>query len=317
MHWCVYDSFYAGVDQPFFTFCEFRECLIRMGLPRRAAGPVSRTEWNLAKRRLQEQYGVPRRFSKSFCEDEHERLVRYRERAREQLNGQRAPSTGLGSLLASHGGNNGGMDTPALLHVGQPVIAIHPKDRLPHFGKILTADVSKCRVQFDRGDLGVQLLSDAEIMPFNDMVLPWADGPMLLPQLSALAESAENQMKEDAAARPPPPAQVVVDLRIPTETLKLLDQKEKLVAGMREVSNKAAHAVELQRQEAAAAAMAAGAPPPMDASAQPVPPPPPALVAEYGRLMDDLRTVVRADSPPRHAPAAAAAAANTTSPCVV
>ena len=115
MHWCVYDSFYAGVDQPFFTFCEFRECLIRMGLPRRAAGPVSRADWNAAKQRLKEEHGEPRRFSAAFCVDEHERLCKYRERAREQLNGQRAPTTGLGSLLASHGGNNGGMDTPALL----------------------------------------------------------------------------------------------------------------------------------------------------------------------------------------------------------
>lgn len=106
----------------------------------------------------------------------------------------------------------------------------------------------------------MQLLPDTQIMPFNDMTLPWAGGPMLLPQLSALAESAESQMQEDAAARPPPPAQVVVDLRIPTETLKLLDQKEKLVAGMREVSNKAtAH----QQGNAELA-------------------PPPALIAEYG-----------------------------------
>ena len=162
------------------------------------------------------------------------------------------------------------MDTPALLHVGQPVVAIHPKDRLPHFGKVLTAEVTQCRVQFDRGDLGVQLLDDADIMPFNDMVLPWADGPMLLPQLSALAESAESQIQEETAERPPPPAQVVVDLRIPTETLKLLDQKEKLVAGMREVSNKAAHAAVLESGQ----------------------PPPRALVAEYGRLVEDLRAVV-------------------------
>ena len=87
--------------------------------------------------------------------------------------------------------------------------------------------------------------------------------------------SAESQMQEDAAARPPPPAQVVVDLRIPTETLKLLDQKEKLVGGMREVSNKATVAIQ-------AAALPTGT---GEAA------PPPALIAEYGRLMDDLRLV--------------------------
>eukprot|EP01048_Picozoa_sp_COSAG05_P018936 COSAG05_NODE_2863_length_2558_cov_3.866612_2_plen_86_part_00 len=46
-------------------------------------------------------------------------------------------------------------------------MAIHPRTRLPSYGKILTADVQQCRVQFDRGELGVHLLDDTEIMPFG------------------------------------------------------------------------------------------------------------------------------------------------------
>ena len=233
------------------------------------AGSVSRAEYNKARRKMQAQYGVPRRFSENFLHEEHERLNNYRARAREALNGQRQPTKGIGSLLSSHGAAGAG-DTPALLHVGQHVVAIHNDDRLPHFGKILTSDArGQCRVQFERGDLGVQLLPDTQIMPFNDMVMPWAEQPMAMPVFNTEEVEAEEEKKD----KPPAAPQVVVDLRIPTETLKLLDQKEKLVAAIRDVSNRAAAAT-----GGGAAAAGGGAPAA-------------ALAPEFSRLMAELKSV--------------------------
>lgn len=44
------------------------------------------------------------------------------------------------------------------LSVGQRVIAIHPKTREIHDGNVLTVDYSRCRVQFDRPELGVEFV---------------------------------------------------------------------------------------------------------------------------------------------------------------
>jgi hypothetical protein len=44
------------------------------------------------------------------------------------------------------------------LSVGQRVIAIHPKTRDLHDGSVLTVDHDRCRVQFDRAELGVEFV---------------------------------------------------------------------------------------------------------------------------------------------------------------
>lgn len=49
-------------------------------------------------------------------------------------------------------------DLPRPLSVGQRVIAIHPKTRELHDGSILTVDRDKCRVQFDRPEIGVEFV---------------------------------------------------------------------------------------------------------------------------------------------------------------
>lgn len=45
------------------------------------------------------------------------------------------------------------------LTVGQRVIAKHPKTGQIHDGSILTVDRSRCRVQFDRPELGVEFVA--------------------------------------------------------------------------------------------------------------------------------------------------------------
>lgn len=49
------------------------------------------------------------------------------------------------------------------LSVGQRVIAIHPKTREIHDGSVLTVDHNRCRVQFDRLELGVEFVM---VIPF-------------------------------------------------------------------------------------------------------------------------------------------------------
>lgn len=44
------------------------------------------------------------------------------------------------------------------LSVGQRVVALHPKSREVHDGSVLTVDHDKCRIQFDRPDLGVEFV---------------------------------------------------------------------------------------------------------------------------------------------------------------
>lgn len=44
------------------------------------------------------------------------------------------------------------------LAVGQRVIACHPRTRELHDGSVLTVDHSRCRVQFDRPELGVEFV---------------------------------------------------------------------------------------------------------------------------------------------------------------
>lgn len=52
------------------------------------------------------------------------------------------------------------------LTVGQKVIARHPKTREIHDGSILTVDRSRCRVQFDRPELGVELVMVLILQPY-------------------------------------------------------------------------------------------------------------------------------------------------------
>lgn len=95
--------------------------------------------------------GKPRRFSVEFLKEEKEKLNHYRNSVRTQyselLQGSRE---GLPADLARP------------LYVGQRVIAIHPKTREIHDGSVLTVEHSKCRVQFDRPELGVEFVT---VMP--------------------------------------------------------------------------------------------------------------------------------------------------------
>lgn len=150
--WCTYEWFYSAIDWPWFTRNEFVEYLNHAGLghvPR-----LTRVEWGVIRSSL----GKPRRLSKRFLQEEREKLEQYRESVRKHYNEVRA---GICDGLPT--------DLARPLSVGQRVIACHPKSREVHDGNILTVDRNRCRVQFDRPELGVEFVLDIDCMPLNPL----------------------------------------------------------------------------------------------------------------------------------------------------
>ncbi|KAG6479543.1 hypothetical protein ZIOFF_063009 [Zingiber officinale] len=148
--WCMFEWFYSAIDYPWFAKSEFVEYLnhVRLGhIPR-----LTRVEWGVIRSSL----GKPRRFSKQFLKEEREKVEQYRESVRTHYAELRA---GLREGLPP--------DLARPLSVGQRVIACHPKTRELHDGSVLTADRSRCRVQFDRPELGVEFVMDIDCMPLN------------------------------------------------------------------------------------------------------------------------------------------------------
>ncbi|KAJ1380909.1 SANT/Myb domain [Sesbania bispinosa] len=150
--WCMFEWFYSAIDYPWFSKREFMEYLNHVGLgniPR-----LTRVEWSVIKSSL----GKPRRFSEHFLHEEREKLEQYRESVRKHYTELR---TGMKDGLPT--------DLAKPLYVGQRVIALHSKTREIHDGSVLTVDHEKCRVQFDRPELGVEFVKDIDCMPLNPL----------------------------------------------------------------------------------------------------------------------------------------------------
>ncbi|KAJ7977966.1 Protein ALWAYS EARLY 3 [Quillaja saponaria] len=150
--WCTFEWFYSAIDYPWFAKREFMEYLNHVGLgniPR-----LTRVEWSVIKSSL----GKPRRFSEHFLHEERQKLEQYRESVRKHYTEVR---TGMRDGLPT--------DLAKPLFVGQRVIVLHPKTREVHDGSVLTVDHDKCRVQFDRADIGVEFVKDIDCMPLNPL----------------------------------------------------------------------------------------------------------------------------------------------------
>ncbi|KAI5580997.1 hypothetical protein BDE02_08G190900 [Populus trichocarpa] len=150
--WCVFEWFYSAIDYPWFSKREFVEYLehVRLGhIPR-----LTRVEWGVIRSSL----GKPRRFSEQFLKEEKEKLNHYRESVREHYAELR---TGTREGLPT--------DLARPLSVGQRIIALHPRTSEIHDGSILTVDHSRCHVQFDRPELGVEFVMDVDCMPLNPL----------------------------------------------------------------------------------------------------------------------------------------------------
>ncbi|KAF5739859.1 protein ALWAYS EARLY 2-like isoform X1 [Tripterygium wilfordii] len=150
--WCISEWFYSSIDYPWFAKREFVEYLNHVGLghiPR-----LTRVEWGVIRSSL----GKPRRFSERFLCEEREKLNQYRDSVRKHYSELRS---GIREGLPT--------DLAWPLSVGQQVIAVHPKTRDVNCGKVLTVDHDKCRVQFDRPEIGVGFVMDIDCMPANPL----------------------------------------------------------------------------------------------------------------------------------------------------
>ncbi|KAM4108320.1 hypothetical protein ACJW30_03G038100 [Castanea mollissima] len=150
--WCTFEWFYSAIDYPWFAKREFVEYLNHVGLghiPR-----LTRVEWGVIRSSL----GKPRRFSEHFLLEEREKLKQYRDSVRKHYIELR---TGIREGLPT--------DLARPLSVGQRVIALHPKTRELYDGSVLTVDQDKCRVQFDRPEIGVWFVKDIDCMPLNPL----------------------------------------------------------------------------------------------------------------------------------------------------
>ncbi|KAL7220650.1 hypothetical protein ACSBR2_013516 [Camellia fascicularis] len=186
--WCAFEWFYSAVDYPWFAKREFVEYLNHVGLghvPR-----LTRVEWGVIRSSL----GKPRRFSEQFLREEKEKLNQYRESVRTHYTELR---TGTREGLPA--------DLVRPLSVGQRVIAIHPRTRQIHDGNILTVDHTRCRVQFDRPELGVEFVQDIDCMPLK----PSENMPTLLERNTvAIDKFFENfsELKMNGQAKDQKPA---------------------------------------------------------------------------------------------------------------
>lgn len=149
--WCFYEWFYSALDYPWFAKREFVDYLNHVGLGH--IPQLSRVEWGVIRSSL----GRPRRLSQQFLREEREKLARYRESVREHYT---QLHMGIVKEVPS--------DIARPLRVGQRVIAWHSKTRGIHNGHILTVERNRCRIQFDRLELGVEYVMDIDCMP-SDM----------------------------------------------------------------------------------------------------------------------------------------------------
>ncbi|XP_057958844.1 protein ALWAYS EARLY 3-like isoform X2 [Malania oleifera] len=150
--WCTFEWFYSAIDYPWFAKQEFVEYLHHVGLGH--VSRLTRVEWGVIRSSL----GKPRRFSKQFLKEEKEKLNEYRSSVRMHY-------------AALHSGVREGLPTDVAqpLSVGQRAVAFHPRTREVHDGSVLTVDCTRCQIQFDQPELGVEFIMDIDCMPSNPM----------------------------------------------------------------------------------------------------------------------------------------------------
>ncbi|KAF7069830.1 hypothetical protein CFC21_075405 [Triticum aestivum] len=250
--WCMSEWFYSAIDYPWFAKSEFVEYLnhVKLGhVPR-----LTRVEWGVIRSSL----GKPRRLSKQFLQEEREKLSQYRESVRQHYAElQSGVREGLPTDLARP------------LAVGQRVIACHPKTRELHDGSVLTVDRNRCRVQFDRPELGVEFVMDIDCMPlhplenfpeslrrqnivnkyyssfsevkFEDRSKEYGGGgaPRFIPNAKTTANEATVAAQQAMYGQPCTLSQIQereADIRALAELSRALDKKEALLVELRHMN---------------------------------------------------------------------------------
>ncbi|KAL6778067.1 hypothetical protein ACKKBG_A16795 [Auxenochlorella protothecoides x Auxenochlorella symbiontica] len=193
--WCAHEFFVAAPDRCWLEAGGAGAVLATLGLPRDAA--LTWREWAALRAGL----GRPRRLSLRFLHEQRAALEAWREAAREAaatasrdaaaraaadraaagaagafagpgVAGASPPGPGAPAAAAPlpAAGPSAGLahdagSMPRALGVGQRVTARHPATRQLHDGAVLTVAPTCVRVQFDRRELGVELVRDTDVAP--------------------------------------------------------------------------------------------------------------------------------------------------------
>ena len=208
----VFDTFYSGIDMPFFSFAELRDALQHGdGIAQQAK--LRKKELQRHRRRLAAQHGAPRRFSAAFVVQERLALRDYRQQVRQ--------------MIASGGiDEDSGARNPAVLSVGQRVMALHPYTAHPQLGYLLTVEPGQVRVQFEHQDLGVILVPDTGVMPFKSDHMEMGYSGACGAEAGALDDFAEESKH-------------AIDIRVPAKVIQLLRAREKLLMDLRALNAQA------------------------------------------------------------------------------
>lgn len=153
--WSIFEFFYPAVDKSWFMDSTMEGLLMHMGLP--PDKKLTRKQWSA----LRVGFGRPRRLSVNFLRESRAKLEAHRVLAR-RLYASSSPDPNTAAVL------------PRPLNVGQRVLARHPVTRHYYDGSVLTVAPDAYRIQFDRTELGVELVRDIDVMPTQ----PWENLPV-------------------------------------------------------------------------------------------------------------------------------------------
>ena len=159
--WANANFFTAGTDKTWFNDNSFARWLESIG--KGDVRTATRGEW----RKIRQKLPKARRLSLKFLKDERLDLEYCRHAARE-LTRLKLQGKGMTEELETKIAEwTCGLKVAPPLEVGQTVLAVHPRFHSPYMGNILIVERSRCRVQFARPELGVELVRDVDIMPVN------------------------------------------------------------------------------------------------------------------------------------------------------
>ena len=194
--WFLSEHFYGTIDKPWFQAKGYTPFLTHLGLNKPNGNQkFTKKEWLAIRRAM----GTPKRLSLPFLRKERVDLERWRLETREtwaknlKEGSSNANGTdGSGDATMTEGLEAKPADTPVedeairAFEVGDRVAARHPRVLNVNTGSILVLRGARCLVQFDRVELGVEL-----VMDINIAHLPH--------HLDALLLEEEEKEREEAA----------------------------------------------------------------------------------------------------------------------
>ena len=238
--WAFFEFFYSAIDRSWFMSDGLDALARHCGIPPKAK--LTRREWSV----LRSMLGRPRRLSLAFLREQRAKLEAHRQRSRASY----SMGTSEGNVEGSESRHE--MEhLPGVIPVGARVVARHPTTRALHDGSILTLGANSYRVQFDRQELGVELVRDIDVMPVEPWVcLPPAmlerrrelvlNGRVVIDGMPVVPPQKEDQTQPPVVIEPSGP---IPDVGSMAKLMAALDRKEAILSQLRAMNDEAAAGV--------------------------------------------------------------------------